>query len=72
MVRQKRGKPVLTVMMATEDFYDEAKTRPDLPPVATGGRYDALTRRLGGGQDHPAVGAVIRPELALATQEGRS
>ena len=26
-------KPVLAVMMATEDFYDEAKTRDDLPPV---------------------------------------
>ena len=28
-------------------FYAEA--RPDLPPVATGGRYDALTRAIGGG-----------------------
>ncbi|MHC4420497.1 MAG: acetate--CoA ligase family protein [Planctomycetota bacterium] len=33
VVRQKRSKPVLAVMMATEDFYDEVKTRPDLPPV---------------------------------------
>jgi acetyl coenzyme A synthetase (ADP forming)-like protein len=26
-------KPVVAVMMATEDFYDEVKVRPDLPPV---------------------------------------
>lgn len=48
-------------------FY--AETRPDLPPVASGGRYDALTRVLGNqnGQtrDIPAVGGVIRPELIL-------
>ena len=40
-------------------FY--AESRPDLPPVATGGRYDALTRRLGGGAETPAVGAVFAP-----------
>jgi ATP phosphoribosyltransferase regulatory subunit len=44
-------------------FYSE--TRPDLPPVATGGRYDALTRRLGQGRAIPAVGGVIRPDLVL-------
>ncbi|UWQ04088.1 ATP phosphoribosyltransferase regulatory subunit [Aliiroseovarius crassostreae] len=48
-------------------FYAEA--RPDLQPVATGGRYDALTRVLGhqNGErrDIPAVGGVIRPELSL-------
>ena len=27
------GKPVLTVMMATEDFYEQARGRHDLPPV---------------------------------------
>ena len=42
-------------------FYAEG--RADLPPVATGGRYDALTRRLGEGREIPAVGAVIRPEI---------
>lgn len=36
-----------------------------LPPVATGGRYDALTRVLGQGRDVPAVGGVIRPELLV-------
>ena len=36
---------------------------PDLPTVASGGRYDALTRILGAGRDVPAVGGVIRPEI---------
>jgi ATP phosphoribosyltransferase regulatory subunit len=49
-------------------FYAEA--RPDLQPVATGGRYDALTRVLGQGREIPAVGGVIRPELTLALKEG--
>lgn len=49
-------------------FY--AETRLDLPPVATGGRYDALTRVLGQGRELPAVGGVVRPELVLTlTQE---
>jgi acetyltransferase len=33
VVRANGAKPVLAVMMATEDFYDEVKARPDLPPV---------------------------------------
>ncbi len=37
----------------------------NLPPVATGGRYDALTRVLGQGRVVPAVGGVIRPELVV-------
>ncbi|WP_111731724.1 ATP phosphoribosyltransferase regulatory subunit [Roseovarius amoyensis] len=44
-------------------FY--ADGRPDLPPVASGGRYDALTRQLGGGREIPAVGGVIRPGMVL-------
>ena len=44
-------------------FY--AENRPDLPPVATGGRYDALTRVLGQGRSIPAVGGVIRPGLLV-------
>ncbi|MEM1065366.1 MAG: ATP phosphoribosyltransferase regulatory subunit, partial [Pseudomonadota bacterium] len=40
-----------------------APGRPDLPAVASGGRYDALTRALGG--DAPAVGGVIRPGLLV-------
>ncbi|MEO1362668.1 MAG: ATP phosphoribosyltransferase regulatory subunit [Pseudomonadota bacterium] len=47
-------------------FYAEA--RPDLPPVVTGGRYDALTRRLGGTAAVPAVGGVIRPGLVAALE----
>ena len=50
-------------------FYADA--RPDLPPVATGGRYDALTRAIGGGTGVPAVGGVIRPGLLLEL-EGKS
>jgi ATP phosphoribosyltransferase regulatory subunit len=37
--------------------------RDDLPAIATGGRYDALTAVLGQGRAIPAVGGVIRPEL---------
>lgn len=56
---------------ATMEYYDGfvfsfcAPSRPDLPPVATGGRYDALTRVLGQGRATPAVGGVIRPALTL-------
>ncbi|MEM1074835.1 MAG: ATP phosphoribosyltransferase regulatory subunit [Pseudomonadota bacterium] len=42
--------------------------RPDLPPIATGGRYDALTRRLGNGTEIPAVGGVLRPDLMLVLE----
>ncbi|MFN4192852.1 MAG: ATP phosphoribosyltransferase regulatory subunit, partial [Tabrizicola sp.] len=40
-----------------------APGRPDLPPVASGGRYDALTAVLGAGAFIPAVGGVIQPGL---------
>ena len=46
-----------------------AEGRPDLPPVATGGRYDALTRQLGNGAEIPAVGGVLRPDLMLEIEE---
>jgi len=49
-------------------FYVENRT--DLPPVATGGRYDALTRVLGKGDAIPAVGGVIRPGLLLDLERG--
>lgn len=39
--------------------------RMDARPVATGGRYDALTAVLGEGRAVPAVGGVIRPDLLL-------
>ncbi|MEM0946376.1 MAG: ATP phosphoribosyltransferase regulatory subunit [Pseudomonadota bacterium] len=44
-------------------FY--APNRPDLPSVATGGRYDALTRTMGGPDASAAVGGVIRPGLLI-------
>lgn len=53
----------------TLEYYDGfvfgfyAAGRPDLPPVASGGRYDALTAVLGQGRRTPAVGGVIRPAL---------
>jgi ATP phosphoribosyltransferase regulatory subunit len=56
----------------TLEYYDgfvfgaEARGRPDLPPLASGGRYDALTRVLGGGRSLPAVGGIVRPEALLA------
>jgi ATP phosphoribosyltransferase regulatory subunit len=40
--------------------------RTDLPPIATGGRYDALTRMLGQGRSIPAVGGIVRPEALVA------
>lgn len=49
-------------------FYAEG--RPDLPPVATGGRYDALTAVLGQGRSIPAVGGVIRPNVLLSLKGG--
>ena len=56
----------------TMEYYDGfvfgffAPERADLPPVASGGRYDALTRALGQGREIPAVGGVIRPGLVAA------
>lgn len=43
---------------------------PDLPPIASGGRYDALTQVLGQGRSIPAVGGVIRPGLVADLTEG--
>jgi ATP phosphoribosyltransferase regulatory subunit len=53
----------------TLEYYDgfvfafTAPGRPGWPPVASGGRYDALTAVLGRGRSIPAVGGVIRPAL---------
>ncbi len=61
--------------LTTLEYYDgfvftlTAADRPDLPPVATGGRFDALTRVLGRGRSVPAVGGVIRPEVVVALGE---
>jgi ATP phosphoribosyltransferase regulatory subunit len=53
---------------STMEYYDGfvftfTAADPALPPVATGGRYDALTRHLGQGREIPAVGGVIRAGL---------
>ena len=54
------------------EYYDgfvfqlRAPGAPDAPPLASGGRYDALTRALGGGM--PAVGAILRPAALLAAR----
>jgi ATP phosphoribosyltransferase regulatory subunit len=57
----------------TMEYYDGFVfgfiARDDLPPVASGGRYDALTAVLGHGRSIPAVGGVIRPDT-LAGLEG--
>ena len=72
-----RGIDVATLEFETSygrsqmEYYDgfvfgfHAADRADLPAVATGGRYDALTRVLGGGAGIPAVGGVIRPALVV-------
>ncbi|MDG4647258.1 ATP phosphoribosyltransferase regulatory subunit [Roseibacterium sp. SDUM158017] len=60
----------------TMEYYDGfvfgflAEGRPDMPPVATGGRYDALTAIVGQGAAIPAVGGVIRPELVHELRGG--
>jgi len=60
--------------LGTMEYYDGfvfsfTAAAPGLPPVASGGRYDALTAVLGQGRSIPAVGGVIRPGL-VADLEG--
>ncbi|MFK7875667.1 MAG: ATP phosphoribosyltransferase regulatory subunit [Paracoccaceae bacterium] len=50
-------------------FY--AMGHPDWPAIASGGRYDALTQRLGQGAEIPAVGGVLRPGLMLDLEAGQ-
>ncbi|MEC9433338.1 MAG: ATP phosphoribosyltransferase regulatory subunit [Pseudomonadota bacterium] len=58
------------------EYYDgftfefSAPDRPGLPPLAGGGRYDALTSRLGFVGALPAVGGIVRPEALLAASGG--
>lgn len=40
-----------------------------MPPLASGGRYDALTAVLGQGRSIPAVGGVIRPQLVAGLRK---
>jgi len=68
--------PFDTAFGRSLEYYDGfvfeilAEDRPDLPPLAGGGRYDAMTARLGAGRTVPAVGAMIRPEAALSAAAG--
>ncbi len=61
----------------TLEYYDgfvfgfSDPSRPDLPAIASGGRYDALTGVLGQGRSIAAVGGVIRPELVLELEARR-
>tara|TARA_R110002110_G_scaffold12648_3_gene59848 strand:+ start:1521 stop:2600 length:1080 start_codon:yes stop_codon:yes gene_type:complete len=58
------------------EYYDgfvfgfRAEARADLPILASGGRYDAMTRQLGQGREIPAVGGVMRPGLMLELEAG--
>ncbi|AUH32156.1 ATP phosphoribosyltransferase regulatory subunit [Paracoccus tegillarcae] len=53
----------------TMEYYDgftfsfTAADRSDWPPIASGGRYDALTAQLGKAGAIPAVGGIVRPGL---------
>jgi ATP phosphoribosyltransferase regulatory subunit len=66
------GKFGLTAM----EYYDGfvfgfyAEGRKDIPTLASGGRYDALTRVLGQGRSIPAVGGVFHPEALVALSGG--
>lgn len=57
------------------EYYDgfvfgfNAKNSCDLPQIAQGGRYDAMTRVLGNGKVIPAVGGIIRPEALVTLQK---
>jgi ATP phosphoribosyltransferase regulatory subunit len=64
--------PFRAATARTLEYYDgfvfEMATpdRPDLPPLAGGGRYDGIARALGEGEPVPAVGAMVRPEALMA------
>jgi ATP phosphoribosyltransferase regulatory subunit len=60
---------------ATMEYYDGftftfSAGRDGWPPVASGGRYDALTRVLGKGREIPAIGGIIRPGLLAELETG--
>jgi ATP phosphoribosyltransferase regulatory subunit len=77
-----RGVETSTLMFETSygrtsmEYYDgfvfgfHATDHAGLSPIATGGRYDALTQRLGKGDAIPAVGGVIRPDLLIQIAGG--
>ena len=49
-------------------FWLYSESYADLPPIATGGRYDALTKHIGKGREIPAVGGVVRPDLIVKSK----
>ena len=79
-----RGVETSTLMFETSygrtsmEYYDgfvfgfHATDHAGLSPIATGGRYDALTQQLGKGDAIPAVGGVIRPDLLIQIAGGAS
>ncbi|ERL97741.1 ATP phosphoribosyltransferase involved in histidine biosynthesis [Rhodobacteraceae bacterium HIMB11] len=79
-----RGVETSTLMFETSygrtsmEYYDgfvfgfHATDHAGLSPIASGGRYDALTQRLGKGDAIPAVGGVIRPDLLIQLAGGAS
>ena len=79
-----RGVETSTLMFETSygrtsmEYYDgfvfgfHATDHAGLSPIATGGRYDALTQRLGKGDAIPAVGGVVRPDLLIQIAGGAS
>lgn len=61
---------------ATMEYYDGftfsfLAAHVDWPPVASGGRYDALMAVLGKGRTIPAVGGIIRPGLVAELEAVR-
>ena len=52
-----------TVMEYYDGFIFGFASNGDDLPAALGGRYDHLTKVLGGGRSCPAVGGIIKPEL---------
>jgi ATP phosphoribosyltransferase regulatory subunit len=68
--------PFRAATARTLEYYDgfvfemSAPGRPDLPPLAGGGRYDGIARALGAGEAAPAVGGVVRPEALRAAGQG--
>ena len=79
-----RGVETSTLMFETSygrtsmEYYDgfvfgfHATDDAGLSPIATGGRYDALTQQLGKGDAIHAVGGVIRPDLLIQIAGGAS
>ena len=58
-----RGRVRRRGLASVQGVRPRESTNSDLPPVASGGRYDALTAQLGAGRAIPAVGGIIRPGL---------